>query len=935
MENLSSQAAFQTGLKNNQIRILMRKVYKLILLCIAACWFTGYASAQIITNPLGDSAKPASIDVNLENIFNQKTPHKYKVANVTVSGNQSFDAALLTSIANINVGDEITIPGGDNFAKAINNLWKQSYFSDVQVYLTKLEGNNIYLELAVTERPRLSSFTFKGITKSQGEDLTPKVGLVRGHVITENNRKTATEAIEKYFAEKGYRGVKTDIQETKDAKSDNSIVMTLVIDKGSKVKISDINFTGNNVPGARLEKQMKGTKEMTRLSLHPPRDTTGAISGTHLTFDDYLRQNGFLSFTKTKELLDPYVRLKLLSSAKFNQKKYDEDKEKILEYYNSLGYRDAAIVSDTQYYNSKGNLNISIKVSEGHKYYFGNITWRGNTKYSDSVLATILGIQKGDTYDLDILNKKLGKQMSPEGGDISGLYMDDGYLFFHADAVESAVYNDTIDHEIRIVEGPQATLKNIRIAGNEKTKEHVIRRELRTIPGEKFSRTDIIRSTRELAQLNFFNQEKINPGVVPNADDGTVDINWTVEEKSSDQLELSAGWGGGIGLTGTLGVTFNNFSINNIFSKKAWDPLPTGDGQKLSVRFQSNGKAFRSYNVSFTEPWLGGKKRNSLTVSVYDTKYRNGIYNGTTGYYDYTDADSYIQTSGVGISLGKQLKWPDDFFSLVTSLNYTRYILKDYAIFQGFSNGTSNNFNVKIALQRSSVNQPIFPSSGSTFLLSGQFTPPYSLINPGIVKSTTPYEFVEYHKWRFNGEWYVPIGKPSGAERNKQFVLKAAVKYGYIGRYNNKLQVSPFERFQLGDAGLSNNFALLGYDIISQRGYPVYETSDPKVNPDQQSASKFFTMFNKYTVEMRYPLSLNPSSTIFALGFFEAANGWYDFKDYNPFKLRRSVGLGMRFYLPMFGLLGFDYGIGLDRYTPGGGLKDAGRFTFMLGYEPE
>ncbi|MCW3112734.1 MAG: outer membrane protein assembly factor YaeT precursor [Segetibacter sp.] len=909
----------------------MRKVYKLFLLLIAACWFSSHASAQV-TPPIGDQP---SIDVNLENIFNQKVPRKYKVANVTVTGNQYFDAALLTSIANINVGDEIAIPGGDNFSKAITNLWKQNYFSNVEIYITRLEGTNIYLEIQVTERPRLSSFSFKGITKSQSDDLTPKVGLVRGRIITENNRRSATEAIEKYFAEKGYRGVKTDIVEVKDPKADNSVVMTLTVTKGNKVKISDINFTGNSIPGPRLEKQMKGTKEMTRLTVHPPKDTTGAIAGTHLTFKDYLRHNGFLSFTQTKELLDPYVRMKLLSSAKFNQKKYEEDKEKILAYYNSLGYRDAAIVSDTQYYNSKGNLNINIKVKEGHKYYFGNITWRGNTTYSDSVLAGILGIQKGDTYDLDLLNKKLGKIMSPEGGDISGLYMDYGYLFFHSEAVESAVYNDTIDHEIRIVEGPQATYKNIRIAGNEKTKEHVIRRELRTIPGEKFSRQEIIRSTRELAQLNFFNQEKINPGVVPNADDGTVDINWTVEEKSSDQLELSAGWGGGIGLTGTLGVTFNNFSINNIFSKKAWDPLPTGDGQKLSVRFQSNGKAFRSYNVSFTEPWLGGKKRNSLTVSVYDTKYRNGIYNGYTGYYDYTEGDSYIQTSGVGISLGKQLKWPDDFFSLVTSLNYTRYLLKDYAIFQGFSNGVSNNFNIKVSLQRSSVNQPIFPSAGSTFLLSGQFTPPYSLFDKNKAASKTPYELVEYHKWRFNGEWYVPIGKPTGAERNKQFVLKAAVKYGYIGRYNDKLEISPFERFQLGDAGLSNNFALLGYDIIAQRGYPVYETSNPKINPDQQSASRFFTMFNKYTLEMRYPLSLNPSSTIFALGFFEAANGWYNFKEYNPFKLRRSVGLGMRFYLPMFGLLGFDYGIGLDRYTPGGGLKDAARFTFMLGFEPE
>ena len=911
----------------------MRRVYTPILLIIVSALFHSVSHAQII-DP-NEQQPPSSIDVTLENIFNQKVPRKYKVVNVTVTGNQYFDASLLVSIANINAGDEIVIPGGDNFAKAINNLWKQNYFSNVEIYITKVEGTKIYLEINVTERPRLSSFTFKGISKSQAEDLTAKVGLVRGRIVTENNRRSAIEAIDKYYSEKGYRGVKTVIQQFKDPKIDNSIIMTLTVDKGNKVKISDIYFDGNTIPSQRLEKQMKGTKEMTRLTVHPPKDTAGNVAGNPLTFKDYLHQRGFLSLSKTKELLDPYARLKLFSSAKFDQKKYEEDKEKILNYYNSLGYRDAAIVSDTQYYNSKGNLTINVKIKEGTKYHFGNIVWRGNTKYTDSILTNILGIEKGDTYDLDLLNTKLGKQLSPEGGDISGLYMDDGYLFFRTEVIETAVYSDTIDHEIRVIEGPQATLKNIRIAGNDKTKEHVIRRELRTIPGEKFSRSDIIRSSRELSQLNFFNQEKINPGVVPNADDGTVDINWTVEEKSSDQLELSAGWGGNIGLTGTLGLTFNNFSINNIFHKSAWQPLPTGDGQRLSVRFQSNGKAFRSYNFSFTEPWLGGKKRNSFTVSLYDTKYRNSVFNSSTGGYNFSGDDAYIRTSGVSISLGKQLKWPDDYFSLVTSLNYTRYVLKEYAIFPGFSNGVSNNINIKFALQRSSVNQPIFPSSGSTFLVSAQFTPPYSLFDKTRETAVNPYQVVEYHKWRVNGEWYVPIGKPSGAERNKQFVLKTAVKFGYIGRYNSKLEISPFERFQVGDAGLSNNFALLGYDIIAHRGYPVYENSNPKINPDQQSASKFFTIFNKYTAEIRYPLSLNPSSTIFALGFFEAANGWYSMKEYNPFKLRRSVGLGMRFYLPMFGLLGFDYGIGLDRYTPNSGLKEAARFTFMLGFEPE
>ena len=918
--------------KTTKSRILMPKIYKPLYLLIAAIFLQGILFAQVITP--GDS--PTSIDVNLENIFNQKVPRRYKVVNVTVSGNQYFDAALLISIANLNVGDEIVIPGGDNFAKAINNLWKQNYFSNVEIYITKIEGINLYVEIVVTERPRLSSFSFKGISKSQADDLSQKVGLVRGRIITENNRRSAIEAIEKYYSEKGYRGVKTSIQEVKDPKVDNSIIMAFTIDKGNKVKISDIYFEGNTIATQRLEKQLKGTKEMTRLTLDPPKDSLGKIAGDPLTFKDYIKHNGYLSLSKTKDLIDPYLRLKLFSSAKFDQKKFEEDQEKIIRYYNSLGYRDAQIVSATTTPDSKGNLAVNIKVNEGHKYYFGNIVWRGNTKFSDSILTLIMGIEKGDTYDLDLLNKKIGKELSPEGGDISGLYMDDGYLFFRTEVVETAVYNDTIDHEIRLIEGPQATLKNIRIAGNDKTKEHVIRRELRTIPGEKFSRSDIIRSTRELAQLNFFNQEKINPGVVPNAEDGTVDINWTVEEKSSDQLELSAGWGGNIGLTGTLGLTFNNFSINNIFKKSAWQPLPSGDGQRLSVRFQSNGKAFRSYNFSFTEPWLGGKKRNSFTVSFYDTKFRNAVFNSNTGQQTFSDNDSYLRTSGMSISLGKQLKWPDDYFTLVTSLNYTRYVLKDYAIFPGFSNGISNNFNIKLALQRSSAGpNPIFPSSGSTFLLSGQFTPPYSLFDKNKSSSINPYQVIEYHKWRFTGEWFVPIGKPSGADRNKQFVLKAAVKYGYIGRYSNKLEISPFERFQVGDAGLSNNFALLGYDIIAHRGYPVYETSNPKNNPDQQSASKFFTIFNKYTMELRYPLSLNPSSTIFGLAFFEAANGWYSTKEYNPFKLRRSVGLGMRFFLPMFGLLGFDYGIGLDRYTPNGGLKEAARFTFMLGFEPE
>jgi len=916
----------------------MQKVYKSLVLLLISGLVSSLAYSQDTTI--------TSVEADLINIFNQKAPKKYKIASVKVVGNSYFDENLLISIANLSPGDEVTIPGGDNFAKAITKLWAQNYFDSVAIYLTGLHGTNIDVEIDVRERPRLSKFYFKGARKGESDDLSSKTGLVPGHVVTENMRRSAVEAITKFYAEKGYQNAQVKVEQRRDTVvNNNSLVLTFVIDKGGKVHINNINIASTVVPENTLKHQLKDTKEQSRLTLFPPHDQGGFVKPQPYTFRDYLDDKGFLTYSKTKQLFRPYIRLNYFSSSKFNEKKYADDKEKLIGYLNSVGYRDAVIDRDTIYRNdttfrnSKSGLNIDIKVTEGHKYYFGNITWRGNSKYPDSILTLVMGIHKGDTYDLDLLNKKLGKGGPPEGGDISGLYQDDGYLFFRTEAVETAVYNDTIDFEIRMIEGPQAIWKNIRITGNDKTKEYVIRRELRTIPGEKFSRQLLVRSQRELAQLNFFNQEKIQPDIVPNPDDGTVDVTWRLEEKSSDQLELSAGFGGTIGLTGTLGITFNNFSARNLFKKEGWDPLPMGDGQKLSLRVQSNGAAFRSYNMSFTEPWLGGKKRNSLTFSIYDTKYANA-YDPVTGTYTSAAANnSYIRTTGVSVNLGRQLKWPDDFFSLVTGVNYTRYKLVNYYINQvslpNFNNGFANDFNFKVSLQRNSVDNPLFPRSGSNFLLSLQLTPPYSLIDPNVVHKANPYELIEYHKWRFTSEWYVPLGKPHGEDRNKQFVLKMAAKFGFLGRYNSALQISPFGRFQLGDAGLSNQYALLGYDIISQRGYPVYQTSDPKVNPDQSSATQYFTMFNKYTMELRYPLSLNPSSTIYAEAFYEAANGWYDFKDYNPFKLRRSVGLGMRFFLPMFGLLGFDYGIGLDRITPGTGIKDASRFTFMLGFEPE
>ena len=877
---------------------------------------------------------PVSIDPVLEELAKSSIPHEYVIAGIAVSGTKYLDQQLLISISGLAVGDKVMIPGGDNFSKAILNLWKQNLFSNIRILITKVQGENIWIELNVTERPRLSGVIYKGVKKSEGEDLAGKTALVKGQVITENRLRNAIEAIQKYYHEKGFGAVNVTIEEQFDKNLANSQTLIFHIIKGKKVRINEVNFYGNeNISDTRLKKQLKGTKEMTKITLFPSQSEGPYGVNKPMTFGEFLNKRGYLSFTGLKEFLDPYFRFKLFSSAKFNAQKYADDKEKVLEYYNSLGYRDAAIVADTPLPTKNGNLNVEIKVAEGSKYYFGNITWKGNTKYSDSVLTMLLGIKKGDIYNIDVLNKKLGKQLSPEGGDISGLYMDDGYLFFQVNPVESAVYNDTIDFEIRMVEGPQATIKNVNISGNEKTKEHVIRRELRTVPGEKFSRADLIRSQREIANLGYFNQEKIGINPVPNPEDGTVDINYEVEERSSDQLELSAGWGGGIGLTGTLGVSFNNFSVKNIFKREAWQPLPTGDGQKLSMRIQSNGKAYQSYNFSFTEPWLGGKKRNSFSVSLYKSIFRTGGYD-QNGKFIYSDSQS-LKNFGVSVALGKQLKWPDDYFTLTTALNYTQYKLNNYpAAYFGFDSGTSHNTSIKLILSRYSLDQPIFPRSGSNFMLSAQLTPPYSLINKEIT-SEDSYKTPEFHKWRFTGETYIPIGKPMGADKTRQFVLKAAVKYGFMGRYNSSLDYSPFERFQVGDAGLTNNFGLLGYDIIAHRGYPVYDNSDPSVNPDQQQASQFFIMFNKYTLELRYPFSTNPSSTIYGLAFFEAANGWYNYKDYNPFRLRRSVGVGMRFFLPMFGLLGFDYGVGIDRIKPNSNLKDAARFTFMLGFEPE
>ncbi|MBL7764505.1 MAG: outer membrane protein assembly factor [Chitinophagaceae bacterium] len=834
------------------------------------------------------------------------TSNEYTLAAITVSGSKYLDEELLISISGLSQGDKIKLPNDPKIAKAIQNLWKQNLFSNIEINIDRIQEDKIFLDIHITERPRLSKFNFKGIKDNDAKELKDKVGLVKSRVVTEATKQNASEKIKKFYVEKGYTNVKVDILERPDTSLLNTVILTLIVDKGQKVKINQINIFGNEHASIlKLKKQMKGSKEMARISLYSA-NRESVFGENKNNFIGYLKGKGFLSVSKTAQLIEPYVRYSIFSASKFSEKKYEEDKLALVEYYNSIGYRDAGIEADTLYHAKNGHLNIDVKLSEGQRYYFGELDWKGNTKYTADELNKIVGIKKGDVYNQELLNQRIGKIPTQDGDDVGSLYLDDGYLAFNTDVAEKSINGDTINFEIRITEGEQYTLRNINIAGNDKTHEHVIRRELRTLPGNKFSRADIIRSQREIANLGFFDAEKI--GIQPQPhNDGTVDIDYTVTEKSADQLELQAGFGGGLGITGTIGVSFNNFALKNIGKLKEWDPLPMGDGQKLSLRGQANGKWYNSVNFSFTEPWLGGKKPNSFSINLYRTYFAGNFGSNVTG---------HMTTLGAGATLSKRLKWPDDNFVLSYGLNYQLYNINDYTFFSDFNNGVANNLSLKINLGRYSIDQPLYPRSGSNISLSIQFTAPYSIFsdkNYENISAAEKYKWIEYHKYRFTAEWYQRI--------KGNLILKLATKHGYLGYYNPNLQ-SPFERFQVGGDGLSG-FTVYGRDIIAHRGYEVYTNTAGA------------TIFNKYTAEIRYPFSLNPSSTIYGLAFYEAANAWDNFKSFNPFQLKRSAGLGIRIFLPMFGLLGLDYGLGFDRLTPGTKFGQATKFSFMLGFEPE
>lgn len=842
----------------------------------------------------------------------------YTIGGITVSGTRFLDNDLLITVTGLSVGDKIRIPYDEKISMAIKNLWKQELFSDISITATKYIGDKVFLNIEIEERPRLSKYNFKGISKSEATDLKDKMAgvLVADRVVTEATKKESIVRIEKYYAEKGFNDVSVGVREILDTVSVNKVLLTFNIYKGNRTRINQITIAGNDVAtDTRLKRTLKGTKEMPRISLHPA-NKVSYYETPENSFDNYMKEFKFLSPSKSLDALDPYFRFNFFSSSKFSEKKFETDKQMMINYYNTLGYRDAIVIEDTIYKLDDGNLNIDINIREGQRYYFGNIEWKGNTKYTSEFLSKVLGIKKGDVYNLELLDARLGRVMSPEGGDdISSLYMNDGYLFFNIDPVEISIIEDTINYEMRITEGPQATIKNVIITGNQRTNEHVIRRELRTLPGNKFSRADLIRSQREIANLGFFDQEKIGIQPKPNQEDGTVDIEYSLVEKSSDQLQLSAGFGGGISFYGNVGVTFNNFSLRNVFKPQFWDPLPVGDGQRFSVNYQSNGRFFNSINASFTEPWLGGKRPNALTTSFSYSKFNNNITGTNVN-------ESFMRVVGGGVSMSSRIKWPDDNFVFTYGLNYQNFKLKEYELIQGtgFNNGPSNNLYVKLVLARYTVDQPLYPRSGSNVNFSFQFTPPYSALSGEDFSGSTAsekYKWIEYHKYRFTAEWYQRIVG--------NLVFKFATKYGFMGYYNPDIGFAPFERFQVGGDGLAGQNFFIGRDIIAHRGYKGPYTSNA-------------TIFNKYTAEVRYPFSLSPTSTIYGLAFVEAANAWANFSQFNPSKLNRSAGLGLRVFLPMFGLLGLDYGVGFDRYDEAAGrtkLKDIANFTFMLGFEPD
>ncbi|MFA6085606.1 outer membrane protein assembly factor BamA [Mucilaginibacter sp.] len=799
-------------------------------------------------------------------------PKDYIIGGISISGAKYLDKDVLLQISKLNKGDKINLPGEQN-ANVIKDLYKQGLFDDVQLNVTRINMDTIYLEIAVVERPRLSRLHITGIRKGEIEDVTKKLSDKTGKIVNENLLSTTTAIIKKHFNEKGYLNTTVDIKQTKDPGDANSVILDVAVDKKSKVMINNVIFEGNKAfSTAKLRKYLKKTRKRRVYNI--------------------------------------------FGSKKFKQDKYEEDKVSLVETMQGKGYRDAEVLSDTVTKHDDKTVDVKLKIYEGPKYYFGNITFSGNAKYPSDILTRILQIEKGQTFSEEELNKRLSGP-TPSNDDVSSLYLNDGYLTFNADPVQTKIYNDTVDIDVRIYEGPQYTINRVMLKGNDVTNDKVVLREIRTKPGQKFNKELLIRSAREIGQLGNFDEQKTEPKPTNiNPADGTVDIIYNVVEKPSDQIELSGGFGGGQ-LVGTLGLTFNNFSLRNLFNLKAYKPLPKGDGQKLSLRGQSSGRTYQNFSFTFSEPWLGGKKPIYFAVSAY-------TQGSSTGQYYAKSSPNYnnLRINGVGVTLGKRLNWPDNYFQLNYSLNFDHYNLDNYPGYL-FNNGTSYNIKLTQDFSRNSVDAPIYPTTGSNIKLTLQATPPYSLFNSTNYKIATPeqrYHFVEYYKVKFDAQWFTKI--------TGKLVLMSQTRFGYLGTYNSQVGQSPFERFKLGGDGMQSYQFLQGTDIIGLRGYEnfsiVPEGSNLNANTNQGSA-----IYDKFTMELRHPVIAGQSATIFFLAFAEGGNVWDNISKVNPFNVKRSVGVGARIFLPIFGLLGLDYGYGFDR-IPGQPDANKGHFHFTI-----
>ena len=840
------------------------------------------------------------------------SPKKYKIADIKVTGIKNYDDFVLIGFSGLSVGDMVTIPG-DEITTAVKRFWKHGLFSDVKILATKIEGDEIWLEIQLKQRPRISEVNYHGIKKGEREDLEAKLGLKKGFQITPNLMDRAKIVIQKFFDGKGFKNVDVDIIQRDDLSKEGEVTVDIHIDKNEKTKIHRIYFEGNEALSTRnLKKAMKKTNE--KFSI--PNDWKTSI-------------------------------LEAFSTKKFTTEEYEKDKQNIISKYNEHGYRDAVLLADSVVNFNEKKVDIFLKLEEGDKYYLKDIRFVGNTQYASDFLEAILGMKPGEVYN----QKKLTERLSTDEDAVSNVYYNNGYIFFSADPVEVDVDNDSISLEVRIQEGPQATINRVIINGNDRLYEDIVRRELRTKPGMLFSREDLMRSVREIAQMGHFDPENMEPKPLPDPENGTVDIQYNLTSKANDQIEFSAGWGQ-TGVIGKLSLKFTNFSMKNFLNPKTYKGIiPQGEGQTLTLSGQTNGRYYQAYSISFMDPWFGGRRPNTLSVSAYFSKqtdissnyYNNSMSNYYSGYPYYGgygssyggynnnyelayDPDKSIMMFGLSAGYGKRLNWPDDYFQFMATLNYQLYMMHDWAYFL-VQNGNCHNINLELMLQRNSIDNPLYTRRGSQFSLSVSATPPYSLWDGKDYANMSDndeskFKLIEYHKWKFKAKIFSPLA-PTAVKRTP--VLMTRVEYGFLGSYN-KHKRSPFETFYMGGDGMSGYSSTYATETIGLRGY---ENGSIAGNGGYNS---YGYAYSRLAMELRYPFLLEPSSTIYGLVFVEAGNAWKDLKSFNPFDLKRSAGVGVRIFLPMIGLMGIDWAYGFDKVD---GSRSAGgsNFHFIIGQE--